>query len=164
MATPCLLPLCPAVTGLSGSGPAYVYMMIEALADGGVRSGLPRPVAMSLAVQLVKGSAAMVQQTGKHPGTNTVCPSHSASALAVAYHVGVTPGMCHARRAQGRGVFTWRHHNCGSTCSGARRPARHDNGRCLRRNQPVCRASRAEKVIKSSTSLTLLHGLQPQGW
>ena len=59
--------LLDAVTGLSGSGPAYVYTIIEALADGGVLMGLPRDLALQLAAKTVAGAAEMVLQTGLHP-------------------------------------------------------------------------------------------------
>ncbi len=57
-----------AVTSLSGSGPAYVYLFIEAMIDAGVNEGLPRDIARKLALDTVIGSAMMVDFTGKHPG------------------------------------------------------------------------------------------------
>ena len=57
-----------AICGLSGGGPAYAAMFIEALADGGVKQGLTRPVAMKMAAQTVLGTARMILETGLHPG------------------------------------------------------------------------------------------------
>jgi pyrroline-5-carboxylate reductase len=59
--------LMDAVTGLSGSGPAYVAIMIEALADGGVAAGLPRAIASKLALSTVLGTAQLLQESRMHP-------------------------------------------------------------------------------------------------
>lgn len=75
-----------AVTGLSGSSPAYVYMMIEAMADAGVKDGIARDVAYRLAAQSVLGAAKMVLESGKHPGElkDMVCSPKGTTIEAVA--------------------------------------------------------------------------------
>lgn len=75
-----------AIPGISGSSPAYVFMMIEAMADGGVRQGLPREQSYRLAAQAVLGAAKMVLETGKHPGElkDQVCSPGGATIEAVA--------------------------------------------------------------------------------
>jgi len=60
--------LIDAVVGVSGSGPAYVFMFIEAMADGGVKEGLPRDIALKLAIQTVIGSGKLAMESGRHPG------------------------------------------------------------------------------------------------
>lgn len=98
-----------AVTGLSGSGPAYGFLMIEALADGGVRAGLPRDVALRLAAQTLKGAAAMILETGKHPGvlkdqvasttTTTTISSRCRSRAAAAAPPRAADRSCRAARS-----------------------------------------------------------------
>ena len=58
-----------AVTGLSGCGPAYIYVILESLTDAGIKVGLPRELATELTCQTVLGSAKMLQQTGRHPAS-----------------------------------------------------------------------------------------------
>lgn len=75
-----------AVTGLSGSGPAYIMLVIEALADGAVRQGLPRDLALEMAAMTVYGSARLVLESGKHPAVikDQVCSPGGTTIEAIA--------------------------------------------------------------------------------
>ena len=79
-------PLLDAVTGVSGSGPAYAFLFLEALADAGLRAGLPRPQADRLAAATLRGAAALVERSGEHPAAlkDAVCSPGGTTIEAVA--------------------------------------------------------------------------------
>ncbi len=98
--------LLDAVTGLSGSGPAYIYTVIEALADGGVAEGLTREQALQLAAQTVSGAAEMVLRTGMHPAVlrdQVTSPGGTTiAALATLEEKGLRSAMIEAVRTAAR--------------------------------------------------------------
>jgi pyrroline-5-carboxylate reductase len=96
-----------AVTGLSGSGPAYVFLMIEALADGGVAAGLPRDTALALAAQTVAGAAQMVLQGDNDDDGSVLGLVHPAVLKdKVASPAGTTiAGICELETSGVRGAF-----------------------------------------------------------
>jgi pyrroline-5-carboxylate reductase len=104
--------LLDAALGVSGSGPAYVFLMIEALADGGVKMGLPRPTAITLAAQTLLGAARMCLESGRHPAQlKDMVTSPAGTTIAALHHMeaaGVRAALIGAveaatRRAQALG-------------------------------------------------------------
>ena len=91
------------VTGVSGSSPAYVFMMIEAMADGAVAEGMPRKAAYEFAAQAVLGSAKLALESGKHPGElkDMVCSPGGTTieAVAVLEKEGLRSALIEAERA-----------------------------------------------------------------
>jgi pyrroline-5-carboxylate reductase len=85
--------LMDAALGVSGSGPAYVFLMVEALADGGVKMGLPREVALTLAAQTLLGAAKMCLVSGKHPGQLKDMVTSPAGTTIAALHCMETAGV-----------------------------------------------------------------------
>ena len=81
------------ITGLSGSGPVYIYMVIEAMTDGGVKMGIPRDIARRLAAQTVFGAAKMVRETGKHPAIlKDEVTTPGGTAIAAVHELELLPG------------------------------------------------------------------------
>jgi pyrroline-5-carboxylate reductase len=95
--------LMDAVTGLSGSGPGFIALVVEALSDGGVKAGLPRPLALALAIETLSGTAALLEQTGAGEGPRLQPGRHDDRRPLGARTAG-RPGGVDRRRGRGGGT------------------------------------------------------------